>query len=114
MDEAHWDYFDQIGQSIIKLKKQYKIIGLPLLQTSGINYKPCKLGDNLELETRLIELKKSSLRLQYIITNKGHIASIGYEARIWAKKKDTNISSQTIPFRVKNELLKYIKDEIIL
>ena len=25
MDEAHWDYFDQIGQSIIKLKKQYKI-----------------------------------------------------------------------------------------
>ena len=114
MDEAHWDYFDQIGQSIIKLKKQYKIIGLPLLQTSGIYYKPCKQGDNLELEIRLIELKKSSLRLQYIITNKGHIASIGYEARIWAKKKDTNISSQTIPFRVKNELLKYIKDEIIL
>ena len=114
MDEAHWDYFDQIGQSIIKLKKQYKIIGLSLLQTSGIYYKPCKQGDNLELETRLIELKKSSLRLQYIITNKGHIASIGYEARIWAKKKDTNISSQTIPFRVKNELLKYIKDEIIL
>ena len=114
MDEAHWHYFKKIDQSILELKKQYKIIGLPLLKTSGIYYKPCKQGDTLEIETRLIELNNSSLRLQHIIYSKDLIASIGYETRIWAKKKGTKISSHPIPGIIKDVLLKYLKDEIII
>ena len=114
MDEAHWHYFESIGQSIIKLKKKYKIVGLPLLKTSGIYYQPCMQGEVLILETRIIELKNPSIRLQHIINNDGKIASIGYETRIWAKKDNTNIASCPIPSNVKEVLTEHIKKEKII
>ena len=112
MDEAHWNFFEQIGLSIIKLKIKYKIVGLPLLKTSGIYYIPCKQDDLLEIETRLVTLKNSSLKLQHIIFKDKKIASIGYETRVWAQKKENKISTKNIPSDIRKKLLNYVKNEI--
>ena len=94
-------------------KRKYKIVGLPLLKTNGVYYIPCKQGDSLELETRLIELKNSSLTLQHIINKEKQIASIGYETRVWAKKKLDKVYAEPFPSDIREKLLTFVKDEIL-
>ena len=114
MDEAHWLFFEQIGLSIVNLKKKYKIVGLPLIKTSAIYYIPCKQGDQLEIEIRLIELKNSSLKLQHIIKKNKKVASIGFESRVWAKKEGDIVAPEQIPSAVRNKLINFVKDEEII
>tara|TARA_Y100000766_G_scaffold243898_1_gene222910 strand:+ start:710 stop:1150 length:441 start_codon:yes stop_codon:yes gene_type:complete len=111
MDNAQWNYFKKINQSISKLEKLYNIKGLPLLHTEAKFLSACKREDILNVETSLVKITNSTLKLQHIIKRKSKIVCVGYEIRIWAEENNGNIISKAIPTEVKKVFKKYLIKE---
>ena len=59
--------------SISKLEKLYNIKGLPLLHTEAKFLSACKREDILNVETSLVKITNSTLKLQHIIKRKNKI-----------------------------------------
>ncbi len=111
MDNAQWNYFRKINQSISKLEKLYNIKGLPLLHTEARFLSACKREDILIAETSLVKITNSTLKLQHIIKRKNTIVCVGAEIRIWAEENNGKIISKAIPNEVKKVFSKYLIKE---
>ncbi len=70
MDSAQWSYFNKIKQPITKLEKIYGIVGLPLVHTEANYISACYREDILKIETRLIKITKSTIKLAHVIKRK--------------------------------------------
>jgi acyl-CoA thioesterase FadM len=101
MDSAQWSYFNKIKQPITKLEKIYGIVGLPLVHTEANYISACYREDILKIETRLIKITKSTIKLAHVIKRKNIEVCSGSETRIWAKNIDGNIVSSPIPNEVR-------------
>ena len=112
MDNAQWNYFNKIDQPISKSEKEYDIIGLPLLNTQANYIDACYREDLLLIETSLIKLTKSTLKLQHIIKRKSKIVCHGSETRIWAKRNKNTITSSPFPKKIRLKFEKVISKEI--
>ena len=111
MDSAQWNYFKSIKQPISKLEKLYNIKGLPLLHTEAKFLSACIREDILNVETSLVNITNSTLRLQHIIKRKSKIVCSGAEVRIWAEEKNGIIKSKAIPNEMKRVFESYLIKE---
>jgi 4-hydroxybenzoyl-CoA thioesterase len=102
MDSAQWSYFNKIKQPITKLEKIYGIVGLPLVHTEANYISACYREDILKIETRLIKITKSTIKLAHVIKRKNIEVCSGSETRIWAK----NIEGKKISSPIPNEVRK--------
>ena len=112
MDSAQWNYFNKIKYPISKLEKEYGIVGLPLLHTEANYLKACYRENILHIETSLIKITKSTLKLQHIIKRKKEIVCHGSETRIWARRNKNSIISSPIPENMRNIFKKKLSNEI--
>ena len=101
MDSAQWSYFNKIKQPITKLEKIYGIVGLPLVHTEANYISACYREDILKIETRLIKITKSTIKLAHVIKRKNIEVCSGSETRIWAKNIEGKIVSSPIPNEVR-------------
>ena len=106
MDSAQWNYFNKIKQPITKLEKIYGIVGLPLVHTKANYISACYREDILKIETRLIKITKSTIKLAHVIKRKNIEVCSGSETRIWARNIEGKIVSAPIP----NEIRKVFND----
>ena len=111
MDNSQWNYFNKINYPISKLEKEYGIVGLPLLHTEANYIKACYREDILNVETSLIKITKSTLKLQHIIKRKKELVCYGSETRIWAKRNKNTIISGPFPEKIKSIFKKKLSDE---
>tara|TARA_B100000686_G_C16355296_1_gene744900 strand:- start:72 stop:506 length:435 start_codon:yes stop_codon:yes gene_type:complete len=112
MDSSQWNYFNKIKQPVSKLEKDYGIIGLPLLHTEANYIKACYREDILFIETSLIKLTKSTLKLQHIVKRKSTVVCHGSETRIWAKRNNNVITSAPFPKELRLKFKEVISNEI--
>ena len=111
MDNAQWNYFKKNNQSISKLEKLYNIKGLPLIHTEAKFLSPCVKDDILNIETSLVKITNSTIKLQHIIKRRNKIVCVGAEIRIWAEEKKGKIISKAIPNEVKKVFKKFLLKE---
>ena len=111
MDSAQWNYFKSIKQPISKLEELYNIKGLPLLHTEAKFLSACVREDILNIQTSLVNITNSTLKLQHIIKRKNKIVCVGSEIRIWAEAHNGKIISKAIPNEVKKVFKKYLIKE---
>jgi 4-hydroxybenzoyl-CoA thioesterase len=111
MDSAQWNYFNKIKQPITRLEKLYGIVGLPLLHTEATYIAACYREDILIVETALVKLTKSTLKLEHVIKRKDKVVCYGYETRIWAKNIDGKIVSEHIPREIRTVFYQYLSNE---
>ena len=111
MDSAQWNYFKSIKQPISKLEELYNIKGLPLLHTEAKFLSACIREDILNIQTSLVNITNSTLKLQHIIKRKNKIVCAGAEIRIWAEEKNGTIKSKAVPEKMKKVLEYYLIKE---
>lgn len=114
MDNSQWNYFKKINQSISKLEKLYNIKGLPLLHTEAKFLSACFREDLLNVETSLVKITNSTIKLQHIIKRKNEIVCTGAEIRVWAEESEGKITTKAIPSEMKKVFKKYIIKEKII
>ena len=72
------------GLKQIGWTKKYGIVGIPMVDTGAKFMIPAAYGDLLDFETRAVEVRRSSFRVEHRVYNRaGALAIEAYETRVW-------------------------------
>jgi 4-hydroxybenzoyl-CoA thioesterase len=89
-----------LAMNKIDYLKAYNFAGHPVVETRARFRQPTRFGDDVAVETTLVECGQSSFRLEHRITKAGALAVEGFETRMWAVAQAddaTRIMPQAIP-----------------
>jgi len=92
-----------LGMNKIEYLKAYKFAGHPVVETRARFRQPTRFGDEVMIETTLVDCGQSSFRLEHRITKAGALAVEGFETRLWAVNRPDDhkhIMPQQIPSEV--------------
>ena len=92
-----------LGMNKFAYLKAYDFAGHPVVETRGRFRQPTRFGDDISIETKLVECGESTLKLEHRISKGGALAVEGFETRVWAKRDAGDpwrIKKQPIPAEV--------------
>jgi 4-hydroxybenzoyl-CoA thioesterase len=92
-----------LGMNKFAYLKAYDFAGHPVVETRARFRQPTRFGDDISIETKLIECGESTLKLEHRISKGGTLAVEGFETRVWAKRDAGDpgrIKKQPIPAEV--------------
>jgi len=89
-----------LGMNKIDYLKAYDFAGHPVIETRARFRQPTRFGDEVAIETMLVECGQSSFKIEHRLTKAGALAVEGFETRVWAASHPDDpkhIKSQPIP-----------------
>jgi 4-hydroxybenzoyl-CoA thioesterase len=92
-----------LGMNKIDYLKAYAFAGHPLVEARARFRQPTRFGDQVEIETTLVDCGRSSFKIEHRLTKAGALAVEGFETRVWVVRpadNPTRIRSQPIPAEV--------------
>ncbi len=100
-DESAQELFrDALGMPKIEWVKRYAIVGIPLVETRAKYFIPSYYGDDIVIESRVSEFRRSSFDLSHKIFKGDKLAVDGFETRVWAAPdpdRPGGIKSSSLP-----------------
>jgi len=96
-----------LGMSKIAYLKAYDFAGHPVVETRARFRQPTRFGDDISIETTLVECGESTFKLEHRISKGGALAVEGFETRVWVKRDAGNprrMQPQPIPPEVVSRL----------
>jgi 4-hydroxybenzoyl-CoA thioesterase len=88
-DDCTTALFLAAGLPIRGLFKSHGVIGIPIVDARARFIAPSTYGDELEVESRITELRKSSFVITHKFFLKGELTLEGQETRVWAAAHPT-------------------------
>jgi 4-hydroxybenzoyl-CoA thioesterase len=89
-----------LGMNKIDFLKVYNFLGYPVLDTRARFHKPTRFGDDVAIETKMVECGRSSFKLEHRLSKGEMLAAEGFETRVWAARDPEDpekIKAQPIP-----------------
>jgi 4-hydroxybenzoyl-CoA thioesterase len=89
-----------LGMNKIEYMKAYAFAGHPLVETRARFRQPTRFGDDVAIETKLVECGRSSFKIEHRLTKDGALAVEGFETRVWVARDGGDpprMKSQPIP-----------------
>jgi 4-hydroxybenzoyl-CoA thioesterase len=89
-----------LGMKKIEYLKAYGFTGHPVVETRARFRMPTRFGDDVEIETALVDCGRSSLKIEHRLRKDGTLAVEGFETRVWVARDasdPTRIKSQPLP-----------------
>src|ERR1700704_3597191 len=88
------------GMTKIKMLEKYGGAGLALLEARAVFKVASHYGEDIDIETRVTEFRRSSFFVEHKVTKAGVLALEGFETRLWTVR-DANdnkrLRSGTLP-----------------
>jgi 4-hydroxybenzoyl-CoA thioesterase len=72
-----------LGMTKFQFVKAYDSVGYPMVDTRARFLLPTRYGDDVVIETEIIEIKRSSFEIRHRLTKDGALAVEGFETRVW-------------------------------
>jgi 4-hydroxybenzoyl-CoA thioesterase len=72
-----------LGMSKLDYLKAFDFAGHPVVETRARFRQPTRFGDDIAIETKLVECTESTLKLEHRISKGGALAVEGFETRAW-------------------------------
>jgi 4-hydroxybenzoyl-CoA thioesterase len=92
-----------LGMNKIAYLEAYNFAGHPLVETRARFRQPTRFGDDVAIETKLVECGRSSFKIEHRLTRKDTLAVEGFETRVWVAANGGDppqLKSQPIPAEV--------------
>jgi 4-hydroxybenzoyl-CoA thioesterase len=92
-----------LGMRKHKLYERYDFAGYPAVETQARFHLPTRFGDDVEIESAITKIGRSSFSLQHRLTLNGALAVEGNETRVWAARDATRpggLRAQAMPDEV--------------
>src|SRR5216683_7572979 len=89
----YFSYFDASTNALIlhalgfnkyEMLKKYDIVGIPLVDAGARFIVPSVFGDVVTIESTVVEIRRSSFRVQHRLLRGETLAVEGHETRVWA------------------------------
>ena len=75
-----------LGMSKYQFIRRYQFDGYPMVDTRARFLKPAKYGDDVVVETKVSEFRRSSFDVQHRLMVGGELAVECFDTRVWAEK----------------------------
>ena len=75
-----------LGMSKFQLFKHYKFAGYPMVDTRARFLKPCKFGDDVVIETKVVKFGRSSFDVEHRITLNAELCVEAFDKRVWVER----------------------------
>jgi 4-hydroxybenzoyl-CoA thioesterase len=72
-----------LGMCKIDYLKAFDFAGHPVVETRARFRQPTRFGDDIAIETKLVECAETALKLEHRISKGGALAVEGFETRVW-------------------------------
>jgi len=89
-DECTADLFRSVGLPLRELFKTHGVWGIPLVDARARFITPSTYGDEMEVESSVIEWRKSSFVIGHKFFRNGELLLEGSEIRVWAGPDPTD------------------------
>jgi 4-hydroxybenzoyl-CoA thioesterase len=92
-----------LGMSKFQFTRHYKFAGYPMVDTRARFLKPTKFGDDVVIETRVKEFRRSSFDVEHRLTLDGELCVECLDTRVWVERladDPDKIKSAPIPQEV--------------
>ena len=92
-----------LGMSKYQFLRHYKFDGYPMVDTRARFFKPTKFGDDVLIETKVTEFRRSSFDVQHRITLNAELCVECVDTRVWVARDPDNaekIKAKPIPEEV--------------
>jgi 4-hydroxybenzoyl-CoA thioesterase len=66
-----------------RMLQEFNAVGCPLVSTEAAFHSPCRYGDEVEITTSIIELGKSSFKIEHKLYQSERLCVTGTEVRVW-------------------------------
>ena len=89
-----------LGVTKHQLYKTYEFDGYPMFETRARFLLPTRYCDDVQIDTRITEVRRSSFHLEHRLTLNGALAVEGFESRVWIvrdKARPGRFKPQPIP-----------------
>jgi 4-hydroxybenzoyl-CoA thioesterase len=89
-----------IGMSKFDYLKAYNFLGHPIVETRARFRVPTRFGDEVAIETAVVALGRSSIKIEHRLTKAGMLAVEGFETRVFVARDPENperMKSQPVP-----------------
>jgi 4-hydroxybenzoyl-CoA thioesterase len=96
------------GMNKIEYLKAYNFAGHPLIATRARFRQATRFGDEVTIETSLVECSGSNFRLEHRLSKAGALAVEGFETRTWAVR-DPDDPKRIMPQPIPPEVLARFK-----
>jgi 4-hydroxybenzoyl-CoA thioesterase len=96
-----------IGMKKIQYLKAYNFLGHPVAETRARFRVPTRFGDEVRIETRVVAVGRSSIKLEHRLFLGDALAAEGFETRVWAVRDPDNperVKSEPIPAEIAERL----------
>jgi 4-hydroxybenzoyl-CoA thioesterase len=75
-----------LGMSKYQLMRHYRFAGYPMVDTRARFLKPTKFGDDVVIETRIAEFRRSSFDIQHRLTLDSELCVECFDTRVWVER----------------------------
>lgn len=72
-----------LGTKKIAWTKHYGIVGIPMVDTGAKFGIPSRYGDVIVIESRAVDIRRSSFDIQHRVLKDGNVAIEAHETRVW-------------------------------
>jgi len=89
-----------LGMTKHQFTRHYKFAGYPMVDTRARFLKPTKYGDDVVIETKIAEFRRSSFDVQHRLTLDGELCVECFDTRVWVERHAGNpekIQAKPIP-----------------
>jgi 4-hydroxybenzoyl-CoA thioesterase len=89
-----------LGMTAAQIFKRYDVIGYPLVDARARFIIPVAFSDDVTIETKVAEFRRSSFEMQHRLLKGGELAVEGFETRVWVGRHPDDparMKSQPIP-----------------
>ena len=89
--------FESVGLTRLELQRRHGIDGMPIVDTGAKFFIPSAADDDIELESEVVEWRRSSFRVAHRAYKGGTLALEGYEMRVMVSKDGATGAIKSIP-----------------
>jgi 4-hydroxybenzoyl-CoA thioesterase len=83
-DAATHRLFEAAGWKKANLRREFNIIGFPMVDTRARFLLPSSYGDDIVIETRVAALRRSSFDIEHRVSRPQGLAIEAFETRVWS------------------------------
>jgi len=83
-------FSEALGMSKYQFFKHYKFAGYPMVDTPARFLKPCKFGDDVTIETKVVKFGRSSFEVEHRLTLNGELCVEAFDKRVWVERDPTD------------------------
>jgi 4-hydroxybenzoyl-CoA thioesterase len=83
-------FSEALGMSKYQFFKHYKFAGYPMVDTRARFLKPCKFGDDVTIETKVVKFGRSSFEVEHRLTLNGELCVEAFDKRVWVERDPTD------------------------